>query len=306
MCPKRNDAIGFLVTLAIGVAAALAAGEPAAEPPRAFSVEVAGEGPPMVLIPGLASSGEVWRSAVERYRDRYQVHVLTLAGFAGQAPVAPPLLATARDEIVRYLEAEGLERPVVVGHSLGGLLALWVAATAPDRVGAVVAVDGVPFLPALFDPQATVESVRPQAEQVRQMYATLTREQLALQTRMALATMIADPADVERATGWAAASDPATVGAAVAEAMTTDLRAVVAAVRAPVLLVGAGALAPDEAARERLRLAYEAQVERVPRHRVVFAPEARHFVMLDAPGLLYAAIDAFLAEPVPAAPAGAR
>ena len=56
------------------------------------------------------------------------------------------------------------------------------------------------------------------------MYATLTSEQLAIQSRLALEGMITDSADVERAATWAALSDPQAVGIAIAEMLTTNLR----------------------------------------------------------------------------------
>ena len=49
-----------------------------------FAVKVTGTGQPMILIPGLACSGEVWDSTVAHFKDRCECHVLTLAGFAGQ------------------------------------------------------------------------------------------------------------------------------------------------------------------------------------------------------------------------------
>ena len=307
MCNKGTVPSVVWVAIAVAVLTALtfgegAAGDGAAQRPPAFSVTVVGEGPPMILIPGLVSSGEVWDSAIARYRQTRRLHVLTLAGFAGRPPIEPPFLATVRDEIVRYIRDQGLDRPVLVGHSLGGFLAFWVAATAPEAAGAVIAVDGVPFLPALLDPAATAETAATGAEQLRRLYATMTPEQHALQSRIALAAMITDPENVELAVGWALTSDPAAAGAAIAELMTTDLRPLLPAITAPVLLVAAAQSAGDDAARERLRERYEGQVAGVPAHRVVLAPKARHFVMLDDPGFLYAEIDRFLA--VPASPAG--
>ena len=61
----------------------------------------------------------------------------------------------------------------------------------------IVSVDGVPFLPALTDPAATVESVQPQAAQMKGLFASLSREQLGMQSRLTSATMISDPARVE-------------------------------------------------------------------------------------------------------------
>jgi pimeloyl-ACP methyl ester carboxylesterase len=77
--------------------------------------------------------------------------------------------------------------------------------------------------------------------------------------------------------------------------MTTDLRADLARITAPVLLLGAPGGAP-EAMRPALEQGYTAQLSRLPGARVKMAGQARHFIMLDDPGFLYAALDAFLAE----------
>jgi pimeloyl-ACP methyl ester carboxylesterase len=267
----------------------------AAEAARPFVVKVEGSGRPMILIPGLLSSGEVWEGAVAHYRGRYRTHTLTLAGFAGVPPIAAePFLQAERDAIVRYIREQKLERPVLVGHSLGAFLAFWVAATAPELVGPVVAVDGVPYLATLGDSSLTPERMRPQAEMGRAMYATLTPGQVAMQTRMALQGQVRDSLHRERGVRWGRASDPTTVGRAVAEMLTTDLRGAVAAIRTPVLLVACGD-GLDEARRAATLARYRAQVSRVPDARVVVAANARHFVMLDDPAFLFDAVDRFLA-----------
>lgn len=193
----------FVATLALALA--LSAAASAQSPHPSFAVTVTGHGPAIVLIPGLLSTGEVWETTVERYKDRYTLHVLTLAGFGGPPPIGAPFLSRVRDELIGYLRGvriERIDKPILVGHSLGGFLALWVAATAPDLVGAVVAVDGVPFLPALANPAATADGAKAQGEQIRMMYAGFTTDQLVSQSRMALTTMITAPTDVERALAW--------------------------------------------------------------------------------------------------------
>src|SRR5678816_2523854 len=62
--------------------------------PTSFKVQVVGQGRPMILIPGLMSSGDTWKSTVARYQDRFRCHVLTLAGFAGVPPIKDPLPAS--------------------------------------------------------------------------------------------------------------------------------------------------------------------------------------------------------------------
>lgn len=288
--------IRTLATLAL--VAALGATGPGADRSGAsptFDVVVRGSGRPLILIPGLSTSGAVWDSTVAHLGERYETHVLTLAGFGGPAPIGEPFLPRIIDAVARYAAGLPSGRPVIVGHSLGAFVAFGVAAKRPDAVAGVLAVDGVPFLGALSNPAATPGAMAPQAAQIKAMYATMTREQFAMQTRMALGGMITAPEDVERAVAWTTAADPAAAGVAVAEMMTTDLRGDVARITAPVRLIGALGAAPD-AMHPAMRDAYRAQVARIPGATVVFAEAARHFVMLDAPLLMFAELDALLKE----------
>jgi N-formylmaleamate deformylase len=262
--------------------------------PSSFSVKVEGKGPPMILIPGLACGADVWTDVAAHYRDRFQIHALTLAGFAGQKPIGAPLLATAQRELAAYIRENHLVRPVVIGHSLGGFLALALAASDPDLVGPVVAVDGVPFLPALMVPDATPGSMEATASQLRDRTATLSTADFAAQQRRTLSQMITAPASIERTAAAAARSDPRSVGQAAYELMTTDLRPRMGQVRAPVLLLAAGALIPPDR-QATVGAAYQAQISRVPDRRFAMATRARHFIMLDDPAFFFENVDPFLA-----------
>src|SRR5688572_32394244 len=111
---------------------------------------------------------------------------------------------------------------------------------------------------------------------------------------MAMTMMITAPAEVERAMTWVAKSDARTTGIAIAELSATDLRAEIANITAPVLLIGAPGAAP-EPMRPTLEKGYVAKVAKLPSARVTMAGKARHFIMLDDPDFLFAAIDEFLA-----------
>jgi N-formylmaleamate deformylase len=260
---------------------------PAWGAPHAFSVEVRGNGPPVVLIPGLACGGEVWAPTVARYRAGHQMHVLTLAGFAGQKAIDAPLLSTVRAELATYIKEHHLQRPIVVGHSLGGFVALWLAATEPELVGAVVVVDALPFLPAAQLANATVEIVKPQAEMMRSMIAQSTPEAFAAQNRAALASMVTNPKDVEPLAAMGRRSDPKSVAAAMYELMTTDLRPRLAKVRAPTLILAAG----DEPDTQKV---FQAQYATLPGARIEVAARARHFIFIDDPVFFFAALDGVL------------
>src|SRR5215470_1258652 len=96
--------------------------------PKAFHVEVTGEGRPIIFIPGLGCPGEVWDGTVVHMVDEgYQAHVLTLAGFSDQPPIKEPLSAAVRRDLTRYIRSRNLDHPVIVGHSMGGFIAYWIA-----------------------------------------------------------------------------------------------------------------------------------------------------------------------------------
>jgi len=259
-----------------------------------FKAVVTGSGPAMILIPGLASGGNVWDGTVAHFKDRYQCHVLTLAGFAGQPPMDGPFLEKVRDGIVKYIKDQKLDHPVIIGHSLGGMMAFWLAEKAPNDIGPVIAVDGLPFYSALMNPEATAESTAPMAETYRKMYAGSSAEEFVANNHKFLAMMITARADVDKVTSLGDKSDPKAVGQAFYDLMTTDLRPGLKSIKSPVLLIGS---APsDEAMKTTMQEAYATQIATVPHHKLVFAPTARHFIQLDDPKFFYQEVETYLKE----------
>ncbi len=112
------------------------------KPPTAFTVKVTGTGRPIIFIPGLSCGGDVWDAAVAHFKDHYQCHVLTLAGFAGQPPIHGPFLGNVITDLQKYIRDQKLDHPIIIGHSLGALLAYSLAASTPTKVGPNLAVEG--------------------------------------------------------------------------------------------------------------------------------------------------------------------
>lgn len=257
-----------------------------------FGVRVTGHGPAMILIPGLASSGDVWNTTVAHEQDRFTCHVIELPGFAGRPRIAAPMLATVRDALAGYLRDHHLDRPVIVGHSLGGFLALDLARAHPEAVGKLVIVDSLPFLPGAFDPAATVESSRAFVEAMRARTLSISDAAFEQQERGILAAMITDPAQQAVALGWVMRSDRSAVADAMAELMTTDLRPQLGAITAPALVVETWT--GWSTGRASVEHNYAQQYADLRGARLVVADAAKHFVMLDDPAFLFAEMDAFL------------
>ncbi|MEO1088435.1 MAG: alpha/beta hydrolase, partial [Acidobacteriota bacterium] len=218
--------------------------------------------------------------------DGFRTHTVTLAGFAGQ-PALPTLgpgefLPRIHDELLDYVR--GLDAPAaLVGHSLGAAMSYWLASSEPELFGPVVAVDGLPFLPALMRPDATAESARPQADGLRAMISAMSPAAYDRQAALTLTTMVTDADDARRLAEISSGSDPASIAEAMRDLMTRDLRPSLADVTSPLLLIGAGAPAATAEAAAELEARYKAQVAEAPGARVVMLPKARHFVMVDEP-----------------------
>lgn len=134
----------------------------AAEKPM-LKTKVIGEGKDVLMIPGLTCDGSVWDSTIEAMGEGYEYHVLTLPGFAGNAPLAnveAGFFAQVTELVYEYIEENQLDKPIIIGHSLGGFMALNIAIEKPDLPEKIVIVDALPFLTAVQMPGATAESAK--------------------------------------------------------------------------------------------------------------------------------------------------
>ena len=93
-----------------------------------ISVKTQGTGPEVILIHGFASSSDVWSGVAKEIGPRFRLHLVSVAGLAGSPAaenVPESYLETIRDEIARYIEVGKLKKPVLIGHSMGGLISLY-------------------------------------------------------------------------------------------------------------------------------------------------------------------------------------
>jgi len=262
-----------------------------------ISVEVIGQGPDVILIPGFASSREVWRPLAERLSVTHRVHLVQLAGFAGEpwAHGDGPFVAPVIDALTAYVETQGLERPAVIGHSMGGLSALLLAQARPDLVGRVMSVDSLPFFSALFGPRMTVETARPFATQAA---ASMTQpDDAAFRAGQAQGAvgLARDPVTRLAMVEWSVASDRRALGAAISDVMTTDARPGLAAMTTPVWAVYA-ADADGGAPAARADALWTREWAGTPDLTLERIDGARHFIMADQPEAFHAIVDRFLAE----------
>lgn len=266
-------------------------------------VRVDGQGPDVILIPGLSSSPEIWQETVD-HLDGYRVHRIHVQGFAGapaegnaQAGAAPtPVAAPAADEIARYIREQGLTKPVVVGHSMGGTIGMMLAARHPDLVGKLMVVDMIPFMGAMFAaPGATAKSVTPVADQIWAAQANAPRDTYVAQATASINGMINTVGRREEALEDMRQSDQKVSAAAFRELIVTDLRPELARITAPTEVVyvkfNDARMTP-----EITDAIYRASYASLPGVTLKRIDDSAHFIMFDQPQAFQAELDAFLAK----------
>ncbi|WP_127566190.1 alpha/beta fold hydrolase [Glycocaulis alkaliphilus] len=252
----------------------------------------------VLFVPGLASSGQTWDGAVGELGETADIHVFTLAGFAGVPAVetgSDGFIAGAAGAISDYIAQGGYSDVVLVGHSLGGQVALQVAARSSDAVSAVMVVDSVPFYARLFNPAATPEQAAASGEMFAAQMSSLPREQFLAMMGQGLPVQSLDTAFHATLTEWFAASDQAVIAAAFAEVSGRDFSSVLEEIDVPVLILAPWAPgAPVDA--ETLQTMYAAQYAPLENGSVEIVEGARHFLMIDQPAAFSARLARFLAD----------
>jgi N-formylmaleamate deformylase len=264
-----------------------------------FKVTVHGEGQPMLLIPGLSNAAEVWDSTVDQFKGQYEMHTVTLPGFAGQPPLqnTEGFLNQVRDQLLAYIDQQGWQQPVIVGHSLGGYVSMLMAIEQPELFEKIIIVDAVPFIPALTMPGATEETSKAMADGMKAQMASQSEEMRAASLDMILASMITDPDNIKLAKQWGMDSDPASVNQAMYEMMTRDIRDDIAVIQSPTLVMGSWvAYKMYGMSRERLQQSYGAQYEAMPDQRLAVTDTGKHFIMWDDPDFYFATMADFLKQ----------
>lgn len=262
-----------------------------------FDVKIVGNGNPVILIPGLSCDGAVWDATVNQLKETYECHVLTLAGFSDQAPIefGDAYLPIIQKGIIDYIKKELDEKPILIGHSLGGFTSLAIAISEADLLKQIVIVDSYPFYTAAMMPMATEESAKPQAEQMKTMLINTPDETFAQQQKRTMASMATNPTEIELAVKWSIDSDRKTMAQAMYEIMTTDLRDEVAAVKCPILVFGSWYTAKDYGiTKEMVEMNYQNQFSKASNCTIKIADTAKHFVMWDEPIWFHGNLVAFL------------
>lgn len=299
---RRSVLISLVLLAACATApAAQTQHEPAQYPPGFQSdriiVTAQGSGGDVILIPGLTSSSSVWDTTVSALVSTHRVHVVQVRGFAGTDAAGNaegPVSAPVAEEIARYIAEDNLNRPAVIGHSMGGTIGMMLAARHPDAVGRLMVVDMFPFMGAMFGGQ-TADAVRPVADQIRSQMISAPPGTTGGMLEQMISNMVqtesARPSLVQQARD----SNRTTVANAFHELIVTDLRPELANIRVPTTVLY---VIPPQApiTPEQYVGFMEMSYATVPNKRIVRIDDSYHFIMIDQFDRFMSEVNTFLAN----------
>jgi pimeloyl-ACP methyl ester carboxylesterase len=127
-----------------------------------YAVQGDPDGTPVILLHGVTDSWFSWSRVLPLLPAGWRVYALDQRGHGGTSvPQSGYGLPTLADDVIAFLDAQGVERAIVVGHSMGGLVAQHVAAAAPERVSRLVLVNAaaVPGNPGLAELLRAVDAL---------------------------------------------------------------------------------------------------------------------------------------------------
>jgi pimeloyl-ACP methyl ester carboxylesterase len=198
--------------------------------PLAYTL--AGEGSPaLVFIHGWMCDQSFWAAQVPAFAATHTVVTLDLAGhgLSGATREGWPLMAFGTD-VQAVVEELGLERVILVGHSMGGPVALEAARLMPERVLAVVAVDSLHDAELRYDPQ-----------QMQGLLAAFEKDFVATCGQFSTSMFVAgaDPALVEQVAAAMCDGSPEIATALFRQFIDYDMGKALAAVTVPVRFINA-------------------------------------------------------------------
>jgi pimeloyl-ACP methyl ester carboxylesterase len=244
---------------------------------KSFNVIIKGKGEPVYLFPGFGCTGELWNETVAELSKTHECHIFTFAGFGDVAPIETPWFSTIKEEIIAYTKSNKINKPTLIGHSLGGTLSYWLAATEPNLFKKVIAVDALPCSAALMIPNYNGEKIpydNPQSKMMLQMDDVAFKGMNAQQVQF----MCKNKEKHSTIIAMMNQSNRKTYVYGYIDMLNLDLREEIAKIKVPVVILAA--TFPDKATVEKT---YQTQFEKLPSVKIFYAENAAHFVMYDQP-----------------------
>lgn len=241
-------------------------------------VEVTGKGKPIVLIPGFTVPGNIWNPLIKNLEKNYECHIVTLAGFGGKEPITFPWLPKVNESLKNYILKNNLQNATIIGHSLGGTIATWLAVQKDLKLSEIILIDALPASGALMIPDFDPKNLAYESPYNNQQLAMddITFEQTATAMSKGMSTI---KSEQERIKNWILEADRQTYVYGYTDYLKLDLREDLKNISIPVTIIAAS----KPYGEEMVKQTYKRQYANLKDYEFIIAQDSAHFIMLDKP-----------------------
>ena len=257
---------------------------------KAIYSDVKGQGQTVLFLPGFTNPGSIWEEYYASMEGEWQGHFITYAGFAETPAIEFPWYPKVKTALVDYIKSKDLKKLVVIGHSMGGNLAIDLAHQLPDRVEKVVLVDTLPCMRELMFPGMSGDQMVYKSPFNDRTLAMSETDFKAMASGMASQMSNASErhADLAR---WIEQADRKTYVYGYTDLLKLDQRPLLASIKAKALLLGA-----TEPFGPQAKINLEKQYSLLPEKELVMIEKSRHFILFDQKEQMSQLINGFLNE----------
>lgn len=261
-----------------------------AEKLEPIKVETIGKGKPIFYLPGFTVSGSIWKETVKNVNLNRKSYLFSYAGFNGNKPIPMPWYSTIKKSIVKYVKENNLNEIIVIGHSMGGNLAIDLASELPNRISKIVIVESLPCMREVMMPNVPAENLFYESPYNKQMLQ-MDEQKFKNMALMMASNMTFKKEKIETITSWILEADRETWVYGYTDLLKLDLRNILSKIKCETLIIGASF--PNA---EIIKKNYENQYSNLTNKKIVMASNSKHFVMFDQPQWFYETLNAFLNE----------
>ncbi|MGH2643935.1 MAG: alpha/beta fold hydrolase, partial [Chitinophagaceae bacterium] len=174
---------------------------------------------------------------MDHFDKKYKCYVLSFHGFGGVKPDSVADFKQWELSVAQYIKNNHINKPVIIGHSIGGGMAMMLASDYPELISKIVVVDALPCLEALGNPSFVAKQNPDCSSIVNQIVAIPTSQFEAMQERMIPLREVADTAHFRQVLNWSLTSDRKTMAEIFCQFTNTDLRKSISNIQCPSLIL---------------------------------------------------------------------
>ena len=257
---------------------------------KAIKVEVIGKGNSVLFLPGFITPGSVWKETVKNLTKENESHLFSYAGFNGIDPIKMPWYESVKEAIFKYIEKKDLKNIRIIGHSMGGNLAIDIAAKFPKRVEKMMIVDALACMREVMMPGVAASNLQYESPYNNNLLKMNANQFKGMASNMA-GFMTLKKEKVAVLTKWILKADRKTYVYGYTDLLKLDLREKLNAIKTKTIILGASFPNPTIA-----KATFVKQYANLSNKTIEMASNSKHFIMFDQPKWFYTKVNTFLAN----------